>query len=524
MAKKRGGEGSNLGLIITLVFFVLSTVILGVTTYMGFSDQEKMKAETTKSKADADEQKNRADWYRFQARLYRIWSNDMPVLGKDAGDAKVGLTALVEEKKQFDTGALPYAGKQSDLEEVKGFFGKLNTRMPWQPGMDAPSSNWVKEVEDRDKLIASREKTIADNNAKLAKLDKEKAELIEEHEKAIATLTKQLKDTRATVEADLKKDFAIAAKQEVRKELEAESKIMTQLRVDLKKMTDERDKSDKALAKLQKTHELMSKDLRLTRKQYDETKTVLTALAEKHGEDVGTLRDSTRDITATRKLKDWDKDWQIITIDRTGKMPYINLGSADGLLPQVSFSIHAATGVAGRKLNEIPKGTLEVVRVIGPHLAQARLTSVRDEKKDPILRGDFIFNASWDPNRRKQVALAGLPDLGTDGADNTEDFRRLLARQRVDLVAWVDSKDEKEPKIKTSGEGLSKDTEYLVLGEKLTGSKHPKGRGKYAEEYDKLRTKLVEEAKEIGITVISMNKYLEMIGYRPPKLSSTGGY
>ena len=42
MAKKRGGGGSNMGLIITLIFFVLATLILGVTTYFGFADQEAM--------------------------------------------------------------------------------------------------------------------------------------------------------------------------------------------------------------------------------------------------------------------------------------------------------------------------------------------------------------------------------------------------------------------------------------------------------------------------------------------------
>jgi flagellar basal body-associated protein FliL len=57
MAKKKDGSGSNLGLIITLVFFVLSTVILGVTTYMGFSAQD----EKDKAVAKMQQEKTQAD-------------------------------------------------------------------------------------------------------------------------------------------------------------------------------------------------------------------------------------------------------------------------------------------------------------------------------------------------------------------------------------------------------------------------------------------------------------------------------
>ena len=98
-------------------------------------------------------------------------------------------------------------------------------------------------------------------------------------------------------------------------------------------------------------------------------------------------------------------------------------------------------GLDGR-LNQTPKGTIEVVRVINDHLAQARVTSVKDSKGDPILKGDRLFNPTWDPNKKRRIALAGIADLGGDGADNTEDFRRLLKRQNVDLDAYIDTKDD----------------------------------------------------------------------------------
>src|SRR5690606_9524920 len=114
------------------------------------------------------------------------------------------------------------------------------------------------------------------------------------------------------------------------------------------------------------------------------------------------------DARSAQLLREWKRDWHIVDLDRRGTMPYINLGTVDGLTPQVTFSIHSL-GADGR-LNPIPKGTIEVVRVIGSHLAQARVTSVRDANKDPILKGDKLFNPTWDPSRKKHVAIAGLAD------------------------------------------------------------------------------------------------------------------
>ena len=62
---------------------------------------------------------------------------------------------------------------------------------------------------------------------------------------------------------------------------------------------------------------------------------------------------------------------------------------------QVRQPIHSV-GPDGRP-NPQPKGTLEVVNVIGPHLSQARITAVKDANRDPVLVGDVLNNSTWDP-------------------------------------------------------------------------------------------------------------------------------
>jgi hypothetical protein len=208
-----------------------------------------------------------------------------------------------------------------------------------------------------------------------------------------------------------------------------------------------------------------------------------------------------------------------VQMDRKGTMPYINLGRADGLQPQVTFSIHSV-GLDGR-LSQTPKGALEVVRVISDHLSQARITSVKDSKADPIIRGDRLFNATWDPNKKRRIALAGLADLGGDGTDNTEDFRRLLRRQNVELDAYIDTKDDKAPKL--VGKGISSNTDYLVLADGLEAVNHPQAKNPaYKAAFDRLSTDLRSKAATSGVTVVSLRKYLDMIGYRAPKVVSSG--
>jgi hypothetical protein len=88
-------------------------------------------------------------------------------------------------------------------------------------------------------------------------------------------------------------------------------------------------------------------------------------------------------------------------------MAYINLGSSDGITPKVRFSIRSRS--LDSKTNPA-KGTLEVVRVIGPHLSQAQVTSVKTSKPDPIRKGDQIFN----PTRSPGENIEEMPEKAKD--------------------------------------------------------------------------------------------------------------
>jgi hypothetical protein len=507
MAKKKG-DGKNLGLIITLVFFVLTTVILGVTTYMGFSDQEtkeaaKKEAEKSKTVAEAD-----AKYLRMQNRVLLSWTGH-PVAGVEAAE-------IAREKQQFDANQFAAAANQKDKEEVVKRFKTLNESMPWDASKDAtPTLTYEQRLAKLNTEVADwKAKTKkAEDATKKAEADKKDTE--DAKDKEIAALKQSYADFSKKLDGELKKGLLdIGAKQSLAAEEGAKRGEVTRQK---EVASAKADKLEKQLKEVEKKLVDANKDKKTALEKLSEAETQLAALSERAGVDRSALEAASLDASARKVLDAWTKSWNIVALDQKGDNAYISIGSNDLLTPQVTFSIHSM-GSNG-KLNPIPKGTVEVVRILGGSQALARITSTKDARKDPIVKGDRLFNPTWDPNRQRRVAIAGIADLGGDGNDNSDDLRRLLARQKVSLDAYIDTKDEKAPKI--VGKGISVNTDYLVLGEGLELNRGVKSFDKdYVLKYKRLTDELKEKAATNGVAVISLKRYLDMIGYQPPKIVS----
>ena len=510
MAKKKGG-GSNLGLIITLVFFVLTTVILGVTTYMGYNEIDKhetAKKEADKGKAVSD---NDAKYMRMQVRVLRPWMG-YPVDGVEAAE-------IAREKKQFDDGQYPPAANQKDKEAVAKLFKTLDQTMPWDAGKDtAPSITYEQRLERLAKEVGDwKAKTKkAEDAVKKVEADKKDAE--EAKDKEIVALKVSFDTLSKKLDGDLRRGLAdIGAKQGLAEEEGKKREDLANLK---EAATRKAEQLEKKLKIAEDKLVLVTKEKKDAIADRDEFQSKLSALYEKTGFDAKAVEAASLDAEARKILASWTKSWQIVDLDRRGDNAYISLGNNDGVSPQVTFSIHSV-GPNG-KLNPIPKGTVEVVRIMGSNQSQARITSVRDAKKDPILKGDRLFNPTWDPNRRRHVAIAGLADLGGDAADSSEDLRRLLARQKVSLDAYVDT-NLKDKKPTLVGKGVAVTTDYLIIGGSLESVRDDRSKDKvYVAEYNRLIDKLREEAKNNGVAVISLQRYLDMIGYQPPKIITSG--
>ena len=471
MPPKSQGE-SKQGLIITLVFFILATIGLGVAAYYGFSEQGALVSAKKEAEKKENLFKEERDWYQFQSQMYRSYmgfADNIPVA--DLGN----------KKDNFDKGTMKTA-TYKDKDDVAKIAKDLNQRFGWKD----------------NKPVQTYEGLVADMQAKYEALEKRNLGLqqkLNDSQKAHKEANTQLEQATATFQTNLDKsrkentDNQTNDREEIKKLRDEITRLGTQVENSLKKADQEKQDLNKQIAKL-------NSDI-----------TQYKNLIQARNDEIAQFK-----LKSDEAPPNMRTDWKIVKMDSRGTRPYINLGSGDHVKPQLTFSIHGV-GLDGRPVSQ-SKGTLEVVNVIGDHLSQARITSVKNPNRDPIMQGDILYNPSWNPQIQKHVALAGVIDLTGTGRDNLQEFMRNLERQNIVVDAWLDPKD-----YTIKGKGITVRTDFLIIGQsgeylesgpRATDIERSKG-------LEKGIRQMQEQANKNGVPIMPLYKYLEMIGYRLPR-------
>jgi len=189
-------------------------------------------------------------------------------------------------------------------------------------------------------------------------------------------------------------------------------------------------------------------------------------------------------------------DGEIRLVDQRQGKVWINLGASDQLRSQVTFSVYSSESSdinAGDS-----KGSIEVTRILGAHLAEARISS--DKPTRPLAKGDKVYSQVWNQGRKVGFALAGIIDMDGDGKEDLDQMKRVitLSSGKVDAI----------PNGKGGVEGeMSVDTRYLILG------KYPEGARKAEEDQRKSWNKINGDANTLGIETITLDEFLNLLGW-----------
>jgi hypothetical protein len=231
-----------------------------------------------------------------------------------------------------------------------------------------------------------------------------------------------------------------------------------------------------------------------------------------------------------------EKKGEIVRKEKGGVV-VIDIGSSKKLRPQITFLV-VSSDVSWMALlekeeslvknsfrldrqpfedNPYVKAGIEVVEILGPDSARAKILFENEPIRNPVKVHDQIFNVAWQPAEEIRVAFAGIIDLDGDGLDHNEDFLRLLERQGIVVDEYLKLKP--LTFMKRDGKGMSLQTRYLVMAEK------PKFREFEADTPQKRHalevlgqmSEIQQRAKELGVQLIDANKFLAMIGYKLPK-------
>jgi hypothetical protein len=480
------GADSKQGLIITLVIFVLLSIILAVTTFYGFDGQNALLKEKQDAVAAKDSITKERDKEKFQKALAK---EVLGVAGKEDKDTLSGLIGQYKEQPEF----------KNIMEDPK------MKALRWDNAQNKPAESMA----DRDAKLTSQVNNLQQQ------LDKEKANL------------KRAKDDyeaqQAALDAQLKK-------------FQSDYNKLNAAHVELqqKKSQEYRDALDQLAERDKKIEELTKGMANLTD---DKDKEIRRIKTERDQLDV--TRKKLQDKLPGAQVLDFEQPkGKIVRLSRGGQtggganpripfnptagssqeqdltVAYINLGSADNLKPGVTFSVYGVT--PGGKTNKVRKGSIEVARVVGDHLSAARVMEVADPGRQPLMTGDLLYNPAWSPNLREHVAIAGLIDLTGSGKDQTQDLIRELEKQGVVVDAYLDFKD-----LAVKGK-MNWDTNYLVIGEMPEFRATEKiGEGDVRTERKKeilnKMSEMQDEAKKYGIQVLPLRRFLSLIGYKVPR-------
>jgi len=211
----------------------------------------------------------------------------------------------------------------------------------------------------------------------------------------------------------------------------------------------------------------------------------LTHLVKQKSEIIDSVTASTIDVP----------NGEIRWVNQRNNSVWINLGRADALSRQITFSVYPADITdltAGGK-----KASIEVTQILGDHLAEARV--IDDKISDPIMPGDKIHTPVWSPGEQKHFALAGVIDVDGDGKSDLQTVKNLITMNGGVVDCYMDDKG------KRFGD-LTVNTRYLVLGE----PPNPKGQPALMATY----SKIIGDADRLGIKKMPLQDVLQQMGWK----------
>lgn len=241
-----------------------------------------------------------------------------------------------------------------------------------------------------------------------------------------------------------------------------------------------------------------------------------TALLAKAQADIRTLQNKLgeRRVDATESVIR-HPDGQILRIG-TGDIVYINLGSAQHVIPGLTFEVYdRRTGIpalsAGANVENSDqmvqgKAEIEVIRV-DPDSSECRVTN-RTANKPPIAEGDYIGNLVYDPNTTYKFYVFGKFDLDRNNvptAQDTDVVKRLITQWGGELTTDIDVNTDfivmgNEPVVPN----LTKDEE----ADPLLVQKRAQAQQDLNQYLD-----VINKARDLHIPILNQNRFLYFIGY-----------
>jgi hypothetical protein len=157
----------------------------------------------------------------------------------------------------------------------------------------------------------------------------------------------------------------------------------------------------------------------------------------------------------------------------------------------------------------IQKADIEVVEVLGPNLSRARIQagSEADPIRDRVMPGDLLYNAVWRKGTADHVALVGIFDVNADGTDDIDSVIRDLNKMGIPVDAYYDLR-------KGAWVGrITERTRYVVQGAQPTNSAADPNQAAKSRLIGNISQALTD-ARQKGVSIVDFRDFFPRMGYR----------
>jgi hypothetical protein len=434
------------GLQIAVISFAMLTIILAITTYIFYAQSQTAQKDVEQKTKALSEKQNEANKlkYHVKAMQYALGAKDVALSDVELAEKTAG-------------------GSDAEAKEVLENFNNDIALLGDQVAPEGPRS-YRTFVTALLGALAKKNASIADANEQLKKqmADKDAAE--------------QAAKARA--------DVAAAASEKAVADYKAETDNFVSMRA----------QSDEEKKKL--TDQLAASTARAAKEQQrvnDEKEVFIKQNTQLLGNNK-VLRERIDKVNEGLKDLFENPDGHIIKVDQRLRMAWIDVGRADGLLRQTTFSVydHNEKGAATDK----SKARLEVVS-LSDHQAEARI--LEDTPKNPIIAGDIIHSPAWSPGQRVHFALAMKMDINKDRIDDYDMIKSIIQMNGgvIDAELRADG---------TRKGNISVNTRYFVEGEKPSEAT--------SAELLKQYNAFDGDRERFGVQKISVDKLLSLMGWK----------
>lgn len=199
-------------------------------------------------------------------------------------------------------------------------------------------------------------------------------------------------------------------------------------------------------------------------------------------------------------------DGHVIAIDAADGTAMIDLGKGDKIRVGLTFAVYAEpSAIRADENGDYPRGkaTLEIIR-IDDDTSICRV--IGERSGNPVVRGDVIANAVYDPNKTYKFLLVGNFDANRDGVATEAEQAGIAAM----VQGWGG----------TVTDDLTGDVDFLVMGQRPTLPPEPPIDAPIAivEQFVQAQQiisrydKLFDQASSTSIPVLNENRLRTLIG------------